>query len=67
MQKLYLTNYTSDEYARMLAQQSQEMIVFQEKVMTLEENNRLQKIEIKSLKEENEKLQAIIKEMEGEK
>ena len=43
------------------------MIVFQEKVMTLEENNRLQKIEIKSLKEENEKLQAIIKEMEGEK
>lgn len=59
-------NYTSDEYARMLAQQSQEMIVFQEKVMTLEENNRLQKIEIKFLKEENEKLQAIIKEMEGE-
>ena len=49
-------NLTSDEYARMLATQSEEMITLQEKLMILEENNRLQKIEIKSLKEENEKL-----------
>ena len=55
-------NLTSDEYARMLATQSEEMITLQEKLMTLEENNRLQKIEIKSLKEENEKLKT---EMEG--
>lgn len=50
-------NYTSDEYARMLATQSQEMIVLQDKVMKLEEQIRLQKLEMKALKNENEKFQ----------
>ena len=56
-------NITSDEYAHMVAVQSQEMITLQDKIMKLEENVRLQKIEIKSLKAENENLKL---EMEGD-
>ncbi|RKI83720.1 hypothetical protein D7V90_07440 [bacterium 1xD42-87] len=56
-------NITSDEYAHMVAVQSQEMITLQDKIMKLEESVRLQKIEIKSLKTENENLKI---ELEGD-
>lgn len=56
-------NITSDEYAHMVAVQSQEMIALQDKIMKLEESVRLQKIEIKSLKTENENLKI---ELEGD-
>lgn len=56
-------NITSDEYAHMVAVQSQEMIALQDKIMKLEESVRLQKIEIKSLKTENENLRI---ELEGD-
>lgn len=52
-------NLTSDEYARMLAVQSEEMIALQEKVMLLEEEVRLKKIDIKNLNAENERLKSI--------
>ena len=47
----------------MVAVQSQEMIALQDKIMKLEESVRLQKIEIKSLKTENENLKI---ELEGD-
>ena len=56
-------NITSDEYAHMVAVQSQEMITLQDRIMKLEESVRLQKIEIKSLKTENENLKI---ELEGD-
>lgn len=53
-------NFTSDEYARMLATQSEEMIALQEKVMLLEEEVRLKKVENKNLNIENERLRKIV-------
>ncbi len=47
-------NFTSDEYAKMLADQSQEVVVLHDKIMKLEEQVRLQKIEIKHLKSTND-------------
>lgn len=55
-------NLTSDEYARMLAIQSEEMIALQEKIMLLEEEIRLKKIEIKKLNAENEHLKNTVEE-----
>ena len=49
-------NFTSDEYARMVATQSQEMVTLQNKIMELEESIRLLKIENKTLKIENDTL-----------
>lgn len=46
--------FTSDEYAKMLATQSEEMISLQNKIMLLVEENRLLKIENKKLKIQSE-------------
>lgn len=45
-------NYTSDEYARMVATQSEMIIDYQDKIVKLEEQIRLLKIENKALKYE---------------
>lgn len=45
-------NFTSDDYARMVATQSEMINDYQDKIMQLEEENRLLKIQIKTLKAE---------------
>lgn len=53
-------NFSSDEYARMVATQSEELTSLHEKIMLLEEDVRLKKIEIKQLKEENSTLKNMV-------
>lgn len=53
-------NFSSDEYARMVATQSEELTSLHEKIMLLEEDVRLKKIEIKKLKEENSTLKNLV-------
>lgn len=53
-------NFSSDEYARMVAIQSEELTSLHEKIMLLEEDVRLKKIEIKKLKEENSTLKNLV-------
>lgn len=47
-------NNTSDDYARMVATQSEMIIEYQDKIMKQEEENRLLKVENKKLKSEKE-------------